>query len=452
MGRLAGVLVALSYGLSLATGCDAFDNAALSRLKAELADAGSVTTDSGTRDAGMDGGRDSGQTGMDAGADAGHDAGPGPQSCNSGSCWWSTTDPDGCQSAGRPTLDDRPESDDDRELRPFYVGLSRMRLGAFLPDGTFAEDAWATFGLDLDGTCTNSITCPDAVDEVSCQPTVPAIAYDGELCRDNTFARLQPVAADVPQIGETFGLSEEVFNCALWRGDYTVITKISGYNGRPNDDQVRVDFYTSIGIQRERGWDCPIANFDELYPLWLSSERWFVDEAVLTTPIETPGELPDSIVATTDAYVRDGYVVALLPPDMPFRTAGDRALYPGFLLTIQQGVWAGHLVQDQSSEWRVRDGVLAGVLRTDDLINSFRQVGLCPGRGLDEFYDSVVTYITENADTLSDGRKDPEAYCNAMSVGIWFEADPLTPGQAVEVSELVDCPPPPRPIDIDGGQ
>jgi len=59
--------------------------------------------------------------------------------------------------------------------------------------------------------------------------------------------------------------------------------------------------------------------------------------------------------------------------------------------------------------------------------------------GLDPFYDAVVTYVEENADTLASGEVDAEAPCDAMSLGIGFEAKQLTPGAVVPLDPLIEC-------------
>jgi len=114
-------------------------------------------------------------------------------------------------------------------------------------------DAWQSFGFDLDGHCTNAGTCM-GTNVRSCRAPTEQIAFDGALCRDNTFASLQPVAAAAPEVGKRFGISENEFNCNLWRGSYTMILRVSGYNGQPDDANVRVDMYVSPGTVTDRGW------------------------------------------------------------------------------------------------------------------------------------------------------------------------------------------------------
>lgn len=186
--------------------------------------------------------------------------------CKGGECWWSGMQAE-CRSAGVPKEADRPEAQDgDTSLQNLYFGWNRIWIGETDLAGTASMDAWQSFGFDLDGTCTNSSTCPDVQNVQACKPGSDQIPFDGELCRDNTFASLQPVAAAVPEIGERFGISEAEFNCNLWRGSYTVVTRLSGYNGRPNDSDVRVDLYISPGSEREQPWQCPSEDFATRYP------------------------------------------------------------------------------------------------------------------------------------------------------------------------------------------
>jgi cysteine-rich repeat protein len=412
-------------------------------------DAGASDPDGGGATPGRprDGGANDGSTPSDATTPVPDAAPPvstfDPLTCEAGECWWSRMQ-DGCRSAGAPRPEDRPssEGDGDDELGDIYLGWSRIRLGSSAPDGSPSPTAWQGFGLDLDGVCTNSSTCSQVEDAVSCRSVTRQIPYDGELCRDNTFASLQPIAAQVPEIGGTFGISEDVFNCELWHGSYNVIMRVSGYNGRANDSQVRVDFYVSGGLERQPAWRCPLEDYRDTYPLWRTSATWTIDEDSLSGPIEEAGTLPDSTIADPNAYVRQNYLVARLPDGALLRLAGDGQPYRGFPLVVQQGLWIGHLLRGQDGTWTVRDGLAAGRTRKEDLIRSFREVGFCPGLGLDPFYDAMVNYVNENADVLAGGEVDPETDCDAISLGIAFEASQITPGSAVALDPLVECCPP----------
>ena len=216
-----------------------------------------------------------------------------------------------------------------------YLGYTDLRLGSTNREGVKADDAWQDFGFDLDGLCTNSSTC-NGVEMLGCKSGGPSIPYDGLLCRDNTFARLQPVIAAVPELGERFGLGEEAFNCELWRGGWNEIVRISGYSGMPDDPRVRVDFYSSPGVQREPVWKCPEEDYKDKYPRWLSSTAWGITDATLTGPIGAPGTLPDSKFADANAYVRNGYLVAQKPDDGEQGFLGNGTSYRGFSSRVRR--------------------------------------------------------------------------------------------------------------------
>ncbi|MCA9646599.1 MAG: hypothetical protein H6718_07270 [Polyangiaceae bacterium] len=72
--------------------------------------------------------------------------------------------------------------------------------------------------------------------------------------------------------------------------------------------------------------------------------------------------------------------------------------------------------------------MLAGVIRTEELIESFRQaaggfdLALCDG----STFDSIAAQIRAAADIRDDGQNgDPSVPCNAISIGIAVELDPM---------------------------
>jgi cysteine-rich repeat protein len=445
-GVRAGALISELVLAIYAFGCSPYKSELLQRRGP---DASRVSRDGGRKQgdgmARVDGGLNDASSDAGEPKDAASDATTpfDAASCAFGECWWSQKAGD-CKSAGAPGPEDRPNLLDnvsDKDVGEIYLGWSRLWLGTTDRDGKATDTAWQGFGLDLDGVCTNSSTCPSVKNAVSCHSSASQIPFDGELCRDNTFASLQPVVARVPEIGQKFGLSEDVFNCALWRGDYNVIVRVSGYNGRADDSQVRVDFYQSDGLEQAQGWKCPVDNYRDTYPLWRASATWRIDESTLTGAITEPGHLPDSTIADPHAYVKSGYLVAAIPDGATLRLAGNGMPYRGFPLTAHRGLWIGNLYKAQDSTWHMRDGLDTGRTRKEELIKSFREIGLCEGLGLDSFYQSVTTYVDENADLLADGSVSPDTPCDAMSFGLGFEASQVTPGAPARIEPLIECCP-----------
>jgi cysteine-rich repeat protein len=446
-------LVAVTLVISLA-GCNVYTPMQSSLTNAEAASGaggagGAAAAAGGSSSPAMTPTSSAGRGGVVTGS--ARDGGEGTdRMCRGGECWWSGAVGGGeCRSAATPTAEQRPPAQDgDKTLQDLYFGWTQIRIGENDLEGNASTDGWQTFGFDLDGTCTNSSTCADLQNLQSCRPGTDQIPFDGELCRDNTFASLQPVAAAVPEIGQRFGISEAEFNCNLWRGSYTLVSRVSGYNGLANDANVRVDIYISPGLARPQPWQCPTEDFASLYPLWRLASEFKIDPANLAPGMAPEmGKLPDSTVSDTEAYVHDGYLVAHFPDESLVRLAADGTRYRGFALIAQKSVWTGRLEREQDGRWHVRDGMAAGRIRSDDLVKSFREIGLCKGVGLDGFYDSVVEYVQQNSDVLADGTNDPERACDAMSFGIAFQAAQMMPGPLEAATAIVECCEPGTPIE-----
>lgn len=365
-----------------------------------------------------------------------------PTPCGEGQCWWSSPAAGSCASAGKPLTNQRPDANSNMagDTGELYFGWTHVRLGESAADGKVSDTAWQSFGLDLDGRCTNAATCPSMVDVQACKPASAQIPFDGALCRDNRFGHLESVLAAVPEIGGRLGLSEAAMNCNLWRGSYNVVLKLSGYNGASDDSDVRVDLYMSTGLEHLPPWDCADDTVEASYPLWQVSAPWQIDLAELNgAPVAKPGSLPASKLADAHAYVRGGYLVAQLPSDALLRFASNSTTQRGVALQLQESQWLGKLQRAQDGTWHIEDGLVAGRMRANDVLQSFRRLGLCGGSGTDGFYRVVSDALHDDADLLASGQVDPAMPCDAISFGFAFSASQLTPGSAVAAPNLVEC-------------
>jgi cysteine-rich repeat protein len=389
----------------------------------------------GTRD-------DAVMSSADAGADAGESVAPTPpddQACGHGQCWWSQQLPDECLSSGVPGPSDQAGGDQDGDtIDDFYLAWFRTQLG----ETSNAGLTWQQYGFDLDNTCTNASTCSEVRDAMSCRSATARIPFDGELCRDNSFGSLHAIVAAMPDVGERFGFKHDIVNCGLWHGDYSIVMRVSGYNGQADDDEVRLDLYAGTGLQTPLPWSCPSDDFESQYPHWRKSVAWNIDSGSFSGEITSKGELPDSNVRTVDAYVREGYLVATFPDDVVLRFMGDREAFRGFAFTLHGSVWTGKLTRSQDSTWEISDGLVGGRMRKADFVRTFREQGLCTG----PLYNDLLGYIEESLDLSADGENDAARSCDAISFAIGFDAASMTPGDADSVPPLVECCPPERPL------
>lgn len=385
------------------------------------------------------------------GGTSGGDGGPvGP--------WWQFTTSSGCQSAGVPTESDRPTtSGSGASLPPFVLAIDRMRFGSANDDSALTpnKNAWENIGFDLDKTCTASSTCnADAgTPDTACKNSV-LVPFDGTNCRDNEIGKLFPVAALAPEVGPLFGITEPDWNCALYRGEFSVLLKVSNYNGQPNDDSVRVDVYTSVGLHTLPNWTCtsgpggtvPSNWFNEAP--WLPSQHWTVAKSSLAlNSVDAGTELPDAKYNDPAAYVRSGYLFASLPSGTEIWLDGENAHVPGFRILLHRGVLVGKLVKQQDGTWALQNGTIGGVVLPTEILSSFREIGFC--ENMCQAYGEVVQYLNTHQDMLSTtSAKLPNTPCDSLSIGIAFQARQATAsaGDVVTTQPPVDCPEPRNPL------
>lgn len=367
----------------------------------------------------------------------GKDAGSLPEA-GAGFGWWSGYDGT-CLSVGAPRASDRPGArTSDSSLPPIYLAIRTLRLGSLDLDNQLSQTAWQDIGLDLDGVCTSSPTCATDNPIVSCKPTMSAVPYDGNHCRDNTFGRLEVQAATIPELGGKYGLNDDAFNCGLCTGAYNFIIRITGYNGTANDDKVRLDFYPSPGLETVLPWSCKSGDW-RIHPCFMPDSPWLIRDTAVTQPRGGP-DLPDAVLADDAAYVRDGYLVAQLPPNaliwFPSIKGRKDDVAAAFPLTFSSGVIVGRLHKGQDGTWTVDDGTIGGRSRESDIIKGFRLIGFCES---DPNYGLMLGFLHANLDILSSGANDPNTTCDAISVGIGFTATQAVAGKLAHVDDLVEC-------------
>lgn len=350
--------------------------------------------------------------------------------------WWSKDDGRGCFSAGAPTPDDRPAPNGDDDVGAILLAVDTMRLGSVNTENKVDPNAWKDIGLDLDGVCTASDSCelPDL--PPSCKPGASALPRDGNFCRDNTFGRLEHAAALVPEVSQKYGLSHDKLNCDLCVGHYNFLLRVTGYNGKPNDDRVRIDLYPSPGLEKPLPWDCRDPTW-RTRPCFTPDMPWTIQDDKVTEKRGGP-DLPRSTIADVEAYVREGYLVVKMPEDTLFWLPGNKGVAVAYPLRIRKGVVTGKIARGADGVWRITDGIIGGRSLGTDMKQSFRYIGFCESTDGENF-QLMTTFIDSNLDVLGDGRSDSNASCDAMSVGIAFTALQAKAGKLEAVAPLVEC-------------
>ena len=338
-------------------------------------------------------------------------------------------------------------------VSPIYLALSKLRISA--EDNAelmHSATAWRNIGFDLDRACTQSPTCVGASQEpirdLSCQPKhgMPA---DGNQCRDNMFGRLMPLMASSPSLGQWFGVTEADWNCELRRGGFSVLFKISDYDGQPHDPSVRVDLYASPGAEIPAPWTCRAEAGGQpdirgvLDPTWPFKppppSGWKIARSSLADPEAAPSstDLPSARAADPHAYVRNGYLFASFGANTEFWLNGMTTAIPGFRFVFSRAILTGRLARDPT--WSLRDATLGGVMDPERAIAAFREIGVC--ENMCSVYTNLSDAIRANIDVTLQPSASAHDPCTGISWGATLEAHEARTSSAylVDVAPPSDC-------------
>ena len=376
--------------------------------------------------------------------------------------WWPYTNEHGCLSTGVPSKDDVPTCEDPGpSLPPIYMALTRFRLGTAKDDKFLTPDreAWKDIGFDFDKRCTKSITCEDSsqvlINETACKDLGVLVPNDGNNCRDNEIGNLFNIASSSPSIGKWFGMTEADWNCEMHRGGLGTMLKVSNYNGKKNDQAVRLDVYTSLGLRdlNDVPWRCRTSIEADLDTQWADRGSWLPNEpwriaksSIAFDAVDSGSELPNSKYFDSAAFVRNGYLFARLPEGTDLWLNGKYTAVPGFRLIVHRGLLTGELIKDQSDLWTIDHGLISGVVNAGEMLKTFREIGLC--ENLCGTFDQVKDYLNVHKDAIqSTDRILPDTPCDSLTFAHDFESrQASTSADLVEQDEpWIECPQPKHP-------
>ena len=291
-------------------------------------------------------------------------------------------------------------------------------------DGNGDPDAatYASIGYDLDRVCT-ALGDPPVCVQAKHAPK------DGVGGRDNATGELLfEIKSTFQIIADPIGSKQDT--AALQSGGYTIIFHVTGYNGLPDDDQVRFEWYLPAPF----GSDSDAAPRPP--PVWMGGDRW---------PIRTQDSLPDGglapIVADDNAYVAGNVVVASLP-------RGTR-ITGGSIDFDLSGVFVTATLDKTAQGTAMSAGTLAGTWGQGQVLGGmgklFESVGKCTDFPL---YQNLKSIVCGALDVSASGVPLPTQPCDALSIGVAFTAKPiLAPTTTVDVGlPTTKCPPATDPM------
>jgi hypothetical protein len=284
------------------------------------------------------------------------------------------------------------------------------------------EPSWRRLGYDLDQLCTCG-TDPEG----ACMPLAktPCDGLDG---RDNAVGTM------LYDLRHSFGLDtldSEAFTGGIEAGGRTVLLRVSGYNGKSDDAQVRVGWYSANGFGAANPGQNPKWDGSDEWPIFSASlEPQTGDDGGAEYSLDKPKYFDDA------AYVSGGTLVASIPE-------GIVALADNVAIRFSAAFLTGRLEQDTSGQWRLEDGVLAGISRVKDALATlafldFANQPICTNHLA---YELIKARICGFSDMYS-LFPTPTKPCDSLSLGFGLRAHPAKLGIITVVPDLASpCSP-----------
>jgi hypothetical protein len=151
-------------------------------------------------------------------------------------------------------------------------------------------------------------------------------------------------------------------------------------------------------------------------PTWTKSDDWPVRPEILTDQANPKS----SKVQFPDAYRVNGTFVNGTRGSLQLSLAiGGVSLD----ININQAV----VTMDVKSPGKATNGIIAGIINTEELINGLKKVAgristsLCSGSA----FDSIAQQIRQASDIMANGTNAAGADCNGISIGLGFEGDEI---------------------------
>ncbi len=292
----------------------------------------------------------------------------------------------------------RPASADD--------GVDIGEIAFALRDVVFEQGAdWRRTGFDLDGYCTGA---PDYRSECT-PPDGSRPVIDGDNGIDNVLGQtLFPlVSLAVPGLQMASRSFQEA-------GDGSVLIRIDGWNGQPNDS--RVDVIAAITVFGTTAAAAPDVTItptgpelgDGSFPPppdWDGNDVfWGRDDNFVGGNEANPRIRDDT------AYVTNGTLVVRLPERTDFIFPGTDV---GVLVRLTEAFAVGQIRADRT---RLDDVTVVGRWAINDLLDTAESIGVCPGSAnlttLQMIMDANAD-VRSRADTGGTG-----VTCDAVSVAI----------------------------------
>jgi hypothetical protein len=296
--------------------------------------------------------------------------------------------------------------------------IHQLFLGDIDPaTGKQTNTAWQNYGYDLDGKNT-TVTSTDV-----CTQVTGALAreqVDGPNGIDNSFGEnLLPIIVQLDPTAST------TVNSDINEGKFTVMFDVTGF------DDAAGNTTSATGLSGVILAGADVSNAGA--PTWTPTYTWPVRPELLDcSPSCAPGTDPaqHADIKFMGAYQSAGTFVSGAPTELTISL-------PVGGQPIQLKVHSALVTFEPESPGHVRNGMIAGVLQTSDVLSEIQKVvgylaggSLCSGAALAQIENEInfASDVVVSGDTVSN---DPGTICNGITIGLGFTADEIAPPSAI---------------------
>jgi hypothetical protein len=273
---------------------------------------------------------------------------------------------------------------------------------------------YRNIGFDLDNLCSTTGL------ETTCRlPSDSAGVVDGPRGIDNALGQLFQITRDTIQ-----QYSSESYARHLQAGAANMIIHVTGYNGQPNDDQVRVEVFTAA----------PFAAFQKpgTLPNWDGNDVWPIDvssviNADVTRPkaFDTNGYVSGSRLVATFTSAQLRLLMELSDNSTVDLTAQLRAAYVVCTITsTDAGKWGFTLSQCTLAGRWLADDLVKQLAQFPDPLDLSNPRPMCANSTSYPIFKGAICALRDVATEFA----GPTAPCDGLSFGMNFDTRPAALG------------------------
>ncbi len=283
------------------------------------------------------------------------------------------------------------------------LAFHKIFLGETDRSGASSPTAWKAYGMNLDGKTTTA----SSTDVCTLQQGAPKSTQDdGNNGVDNSWGEnILPIFLSISGNNPSAALSMQ-----MNAGAFTTMIYLPALGSDPAETASPVGAQLFVGS--------PL-----LAPSWTVADDWPVRPEYLVNANDLSA---GSKIRFPSGAVAAGVWTSAPPADVPFDVAfGGSTLH----LAIHQAI----LQFTHSAPTKGSLGTVAGVLDTQEVVAAFRLLAghisssLCSGSA----FQSIVVQLEQASDILHDATNVAGQTCDAISIGLGFEADEIGPPQKI---------------------